>query len=230
MSKKETFWIPYADLMTVLMVIFLFISLSYMGLVQFQKNQQDEIFREYKQTKQEIYVKLNEAFKQNAAKWNLEIDRDLSIRFVNESILFDYNSDVIKPEFQAILKVFIPKYLKIVLDSAYKDKIAEVRIEGHTASSKSYMYSVGLSQRRANAVLNSFLSSSYYIRLDSKQKDRLQFWLTANGLAYGRALDETGKYVYETKKPMSVKSRRVEFKIVTTSDKLVEKVLEQINK
>ena len=47
MSKKESFWIPYADLMTVLMVIFLFISLSYMGLVQFQKKQQDKIFEEY---------------------------------------------------------------------------------------------------------------------------------------------------------------------------------------
>ena len=63
MSKKESFWIPYADLMTVLMVIFLFISLSYMGLVQFQKKQQDKIFEEYQQTKENLYSELRETFK-----------------------------------------------------------------------------------------------------------------------------------------------------------------------
>ena len=62
-NKKENFWIPYADLMTVLMVIFLFISLAYMGLVQIQKKQQDKIFEEYKETKENLYNELKETFK-----------------------------------------------------------------------------------------------------------------------------------------------------------------------
>ncbi len=32
--KKESHWIPLVDIMTVLMVIFLFMSISYMALVQ----------------------------------------------------------------------------------------------------------------------------------------------------------------------------------------------------
>ena len=62
-SKKENFWIPYADLMTVLMIIFLFISLAYMGLVQFQKREQDKIFEEYKLTKENLYKELEQAYK-----------------------------------------------------------------------------------------------------------------------------------------------------------------------
>lgn len=230
MSKKETFWIPYADLMTVLMVIFLFISLSYMGLVQFQKNQQDDIFKEYKQTKGQIYNELKKTFEKDIKKWDIEIDKDLSIRFVNERILFDFNSARIKPEFQQILSEFIPKYLSIILNPKYHDKISEIRIEGHTAAASSYIYSVELSQKRSNTVLNTFLNHAFYKNLSTSQKDRLQFWLTSNGLAYGRALDNNGDYIFDTNGVMSIKSRRVEFRIVTTSDKLVEKVLEQLNK
>ena len=40
-NKKDNFWIPYADLMTVLMVVFLFISIAYMGLLQIDKNKKE---------------------------------------------------------------------------------------------------------------------------------------------------------------------------------------------
>lgn len=45
-----------------------------MGLVQFQKNQQDEIFEEYKQTKKALYTELDSTFKDNFKLWNVEID------------------------------------------------------------------------------------------------------------------------------------------------------------
>ena len=89
MSKKDSFWIPYADLMTVLMVIFLFISLAYMGLVQFQKKEQDKIFEEYKLTKENLLKELQQTFEQDKKRWNLELDDDLSIKFTNPQVLFD---------------------------------------------------------------------------------------------------------------------------------------------
>ena len=104
MNKKESFWIPYADLMTVLMVIFLFISLSYMGLVQYQKKQQDKIFEEYKQTKENLYKQLRETFKDDFKRWDLEIDKDLSIKFTNPNVLFQSGKSDITPIFQEILK------------------------------------------------------------------------------------------------------------------------------
>jgi outer membrane protein OmpA-like peptidoglycan-associated protein len=234
---KDSFWIPYADLMTVLMVIFLFISLSYMGLVQFQKKQQDKIFEEYKQTKENLYIELRETFKNDFEKWSLELDKDLSIKFTNPNVLFQSGKSDITPVFRQILSEFFPKYLSVITQGKYKDKIAEIRIEGHTddmpihRTNDPYIDNVQLSQERSRNVLKFLRSLQSYKKLPSETEQLLQFWLTANGLSYGRTLDSNKELSYISKNPSdNEKSRRVEFKIVTTSEILVKKVIEQLNK
>jgi outer membrane protein OmpA-like peptidoglycan-associated protein len=236
-NRKDSFWIPYADLMTVLMVIFLFISLAYMGLVQFQKKQQDKIFEEYRETKENLYNELKETFKQDFQKWNLELDKDLSIKFTNPNVLFESGSSDITPIFQQILSAFFPKYLRVIMQDKYKDKIAEIRIEGHTddapihASNDPYIDNVQLSQNRSRNVLRYLRGLPSYGQLSTEKEQLLQFWLTANGLSYGRTLDKDKRLTFMSKKPVDkVKSRRVEFRIVTTSELLVQKVIEQLNK
>jgi len=236
MSKKESFWIPYADLMTVLMVIFLFISLSYMGLVQFQKKQQDKIFEEYKQTKENLYNELRETFKNDFQKWDLELDKDLSIKFTNPNVLFQSGKSDITIVFQQILSEFLPKYLSVITQEKYKDKIAEVRIEGHTddvpihRTNDPYIDNVQLSQDRSRNVLQFLRSLPSYRNLPNEREQLLQFWLTANGLSYGRTLDSNKELSYISHKPIDKEnSRRVEFRIVTTSEILVEQVIKQLN-
>ena len=235
--KKESFWIPYADLMTVFMVIFLFISLAYMGLVQYQKKEQDKIFEEYKKTKENLYSELNEAFYKDSAKWNLELDKDLSIRFTNPNVLFQSGSSVITPVFQNILTEFFPKYLNVIMQEKYRDKIAEIRIEGHTddvaihKTSDTYIDNIQLSQDRSRNVLQYLRSLNFYKNLPVDKEQLLQFLFTANGLSYGRTLDINKQLTYISKKQIDKeKSRRVEFRIVTTSELLVQKVIDQLNK
>jgi outer membrane protein OmpA-like peptidoglycan-associated protein len=237
MRKKESFWIPYADLMTVLMVIFLFISLAYMGLVQYQKKQQDKIFEEYRETKESLYSELKETFKDDFQKWSLELDKDLSIKFTNPSVLFQSGSSEITLIFQQILNNFFPKYLGVIMKEKYKDKIAEIRIEGHTddvpthKTNDPYIDNIQLSQDRSRNVLQFLRSLSSYQGLPSDKVQLLQFWLTANGLSYGRTLDKNKQLTYISKAAIDrEKSRRVEFRIVTTSEILVQKVIEQLNK
>lgn len=237
MSKKESFWIPYADLMTVLMVIFLFISLSYMGLVQYQKKQQDKIFEEYKETKENLYNELRETFKDDFKKWNLELDKDLSIKFTNPNVLFQSGKSDITPVFQQILSDFFPKYLSVIMQDKYKEKIAEIRIEGHTddvpinKTNDPYIDNVQLSQDRSRNVLAFLRGLQSYQNLPTEKEQLLQFWLTANGLSYGRTLDSNKELTFLSNKPIDKeKSRRVEFRIVTTSEILVEQVIEQLNK
>lgn len=234
-GHKESFWIPYADLMTLLMVIFLFISLSYMGLVQFQKKQQDKIFQEYKETKENLYSELNETFKDDFQKWSLELDKDLSIKFTNPNVLFQSGSSEISPVFKQILSDFFPRYLGVILQDKYKDKISEVRIEGHTddvpvgQSNDPYMENVQLSQNRSRNVLGYVRSLASYKSLKSDKEQLLQFWLTANGLSYGRTLDSNKALTYYSRNSIDKeKSRRVEFRIVTSSENLVQKVIEQL--
>jgi len=236
-NKKDNFWIPYADLMTVLMVIFLFISLAYMGLVQYQKRQQNKIFAEYKQTKENLYNELRETFKNDFQKWNLELDKDLSIKFTNPSVLFQSGSAEITPVFQSILTDFSPKYLSVIMQDKYKDKIAEIRIEGHTddvpihITNDPYIDNIQLSQDRSRNVLAFLRSLPCYQNLGGGKEQLLQFWLTANGLSYGRTLDGNKQLTFISKNPIDKeKSRRVEFRIVTTSEILVQKVIEQLEK
>lgn len=232
-GKKENYWIPLADLMTVLMVIFLFISISYMIDVKSKQAERDKIFEDFKETKVDLLKELQTEFKDDFRKdkWNVVLDNDLSIKFVNENVLFDYNKSNLKPEFQTILADFFPRYLNILMKPQYKDKIAEVRIEGHTDIQGDYIYNLQLSQDRTRNVMKFLLNLDYYNKLEITDQDKLRFWLTANGLSFGRTLDEDGNLTeYTNKPPDDIKCRRVEFRIVTTSDKIVEEAIKQISK
>lgn len=232
-EKKENYWIPLADLMTVLMVIFLFISISYMIDVNLKQAERNEIFKDFKNTKLNLLKELQTEFKDDFKKdkWDAIIDKDLSIKFINEEVLFDYNKSDLKPEFKNILSNFLPRYLNIILKPKYKDKIAEVRIEGHTDIRGDYIYNLKLSQDRTRNVMKFLLDLNYYKQLDDTDKDKLRFWLTANGLSFGRTLDSDGNLTEISKKlPDDNKCRRVEFRIVTTSEKIVEETIKQMGK
>jgi len=238
MSSKDNFWIPYADLMTVLMVIFLFISLAYMGIVQLQKQRQDAIFEEYKQAKESLYQDLHSTFKGDFERWNIALDRDLSIKFTNPEVLFPSGESQLTPKFKAILADFLPKYLGVVLDPRFRNKIAEIRIEGHTddvpldrSSPDPYLENVQLSQDRSRNVLAFLRSLPEYKRLPASQEALLRFWLTANGLSFGRTLDKDRHFTILSHQPIDREvSRRVEFRIVTTSEQLVEKVIQGLDR
>lgn len=236
-SKKESHWIPLADLMTVLMVIFLFMAISYMALSEKRRKDQNQIFTEYQESKNALYKELKNAFQKEFKKWDLKLDNDLSIKFTNPQVLFEMGSSKITPHFQSILQDFFPKYLKVVLQKKYADKIAEIRIEGHTdtfpigISDDPYIDNMILSQERARNVLAFLRKQNFFKSLDLNNKSRLQYWLTANGLSYGRTVDKDYKISYESKSEVdNSKSRRVEFRIVTTSELVINEALKKINK
>jgi outer membrane protein OmpA-like peptidoglycan-associated protein len=235
-SKKESHWIPLADLMTVLMVIFLFMSISYMALVEKRQKEQNRIFKDYEASKVALYNELNSAFKDDFKRWNLKLDSDLSIKFTNPQVLFSTGSSEISPYFQSILKEFLPKYLSVVLQKKYRDKIAEIRIEGHTdtlpigLTNDPYIENMRLSQDRGRNVLGYLRSQDCFTLLEPSDKERLQYWLTANGLSYGRTVDKDYKISFDSKQPIdNDKSRRVEFRIVTTSEAIINEALKKID-
>jgi outer membrane protein OmpA-like peptidoglycan-associated protein len=208
-----------------------------MGLVQFQKKEQDKIFEEYKLTKENLFKELQQTFDKDKERWNLELDDDLSIKFTNPQVLFNEGKSDVTPTFQNILKEFLPKYLSVVMQDKYKDKIAEIRIEGHTntkpinKTNDPYIDNMELSQNRARNVLGFLRQQDCFIQLESSKKVRLQYWLTANGLSYGKTIDANSNLTFSSNNAIDPnKSRRVEFRIVTTSEILVEKVIEKLKK
>jgi len=176
-------------------------------------------------TKLEIYNDLQNAFSKKYDEWGMILSKDLTIKFTDPEILFEYRSAFLKPKYREILNEFIPTYIEIINKKKYKDKIKEVRIEGHTASWPTYLYTISLSQDRSNSVLQHILNNPYYNNLEKEDQEKLRFWFTSNGLGNGRSLDESGEYTYFTENKVSIKSRRVEFKIITTSDELLEEII-----
>lgn len=234
-TKKESHWIPLADLMTVLMVIFLFMSISYMALVEKRQKEKNQLFVDYQASKVELYNELNDTFKNDFSKWSFKLDKDLSIKFTNPQVLFPTGKAEITPYFQNILVEFLPKYLSVILQDKYKDNISEIRIEGHTdtkpigLTDDPYIDNMELSQDRARNVLAFLRTQNCFINLRPTEKERLQYWITANGLSYGRTVDKDYKISFESKQLIdNDKSRRVEFRIVTTSETIIYKALKNI--
>lgn len=235
-TKKESHWIPLADLMTVLMVIFLFMSISYMALMEKRQKEQNKIITNYEASKASLYNELYKTFHNDFDKWDLKLDKDLSIKFTNPQVLFDPGSAKITPYFRSILENFLPKYLSVVLQDKYKDKIAEIRIEGHTDTTKigitndPYIDNMRLSQNRATNVLAFLRQQVCYTDLPINEKSRLRYWLTANGLSYGRTVDKNWHLTYFSNNSIdNEKSRRVEFRIITSSEDIINKITNKIN-
>ncbi len=234
--SKTNIWMSVSDLMTGLMVIFLFIAISY--IIRVDENQ--TVLKDYVDTKQQLYEALVTEFDKDKEKWDMSIGRDLTMKFQNAQVQFESGSHALAPQFKTILDDFLPRYFAILLKSDLKDRIQEIRIEGHTDNdpivsghynSNPFLGNVQLSQERAYSVLNYFYHMDSYNNYSKQEKEQLQYWLTANGLSFGRSLDNEGNLTFESKKRIDKKrSRRVEFRIVTNGDELLEEFVKQLEK
>lgn len=223
---KQNVWLSVSDLMTGLMIIFLFISIAYISKVQ--DNQ--EVLSDYVETKTRLHDKLVDKFAEDTKRWQMDIGRDLSMKFKNPTVLFESGKAELTPQFMSILDQFLPKYFDILVHDSLRDQIEEVRIEGHTdivpypqLDPDPYIANAILSQQRALNVLRYFRQMPAYKKFTKEEQNRIEFWLTANGLSYGKSLDKEGNYAFESKKqPDFAKSRRVEFRIITRGDQVLE--------
>ena len=231
---KHNVWMSVSDLMTGLMVIFLFVAIAYMSLVDENQSQ----LKNFVETKQELHDKLVDEFKGDTAKWKMSIDGDLSMKFKNPEVLFASGSSSIQPAFKEILNEFIPRYLNILLNDSLADRIKEIRIEGHTDTQTAMMYgndpfmsNIKLSQERAYSVLDYIKNMPQYNSYSDDNRKKLEYWFTANGLSYGKAVDADGGYAYKSGKAIDPdKSRRVEFRIITTGEEILENFVDSLEK
>lgn len=229
--SKHNVWMSVSDLMTGLMIIFLFIAIAYMSRVQ----QNQSVLTDYVETKQKLHDKLVKEFEGDTLKWQMAIGTDLSMKFNNPTVLFAQGSWDLTPQFKDILNEFLPRYFGILLKDSLRSNIQEIRLEGHTDNvpfpsldMDSYIANVILSQRRSLSVLKYFRNMPEYQNYTPQQKSLLEYWFTSNGLSYGKSLDDDGNYTIHSGKPINLqKSRRVEFRIITTGDEILENFVNQ---
>jgi outer membrane protein OmpA-like peptidoglycan-associated protein len=219
-AENEDYWIPLADIMTGLMLIFLLIATSFMIKVR-QENQ--ELRSKYVQNNsivmnnlmisKSLANSLNNEFGADLPIWQASFEsQNLTIRFNAPGVLFDTGQATLKPEFMQILHNFFPRYLSVLQSSPYADQIAEIRIDGYTSSiwsktvnkDAAYFLNMQLSQQRTMSVLQYV----YYMTNDDAVRQYVHNHFTANGLSSSHLI------INPDGSENSLKSQRVEFKIL----------------
>jgi len=225
--EGEESWISVSDLMAGLMMVFLFIAVIYAKDADQRAKNVSEIVTEWQDAELEIYAALEAEFRDDLVKWQASIQKEsLTIRFSSPEILFDQNSDELKPAFAQILDDFIPRYIDL-LHSRFKDQIQEVRIEGHTSSewrrdsteTEAFIGNMQLSQERTRSVLE------YSMAIHDVREMGYLPWMrktvSANGLSSARLVENNGTEDRDA-------SRRVEFTIRTKTKDALFKILDRI--
>ena len=227
-QEGESQWLPISDLMSVLMMVFLLIAISYMIKVTADQARIEEVAVTYNKLQVELYEDLRLEFEKDLQEWDAEIDKNsLSVRFKSPEILFQQGSDEISPKFKTILSDFFPRFIRILHKEEYRNDVDEIRIEGHTSTEwriktteqQAYIFNMELSQDRTRNVLDYVLS---YTALDSSLMDWTRANLTANGLSSSKVIrDENGS---ENK----LLSRRVEFRVRTNAESRITKIISEL--
>ena len=241
MAKKNdnSHYISLSDMMTGLMLVFMFVSVAFMLKIQYDSNPErikelercEQMKDQYFTKKENMYSDLKKEFDRDLKRWNAEITPDLSFKFTEKTAQFDTNEAELKEEFKEKLQEFFPRYIATIMP--YKDRIQEIRVEGHTDTTgpcdlsqeqgcvikagpyqidgpytneqKNYLYNMALSQARAKNVL------AYCLTLGGDFPYMKDF-ITANGLSYSKMLKtEEGKENLEA-------SRRVEFRVLLNAE------------
>jgi outer membrane protein OmpA-like peptidoglycan-associated protein len=234
-------WISVSDLMSGLMIIFLFVAITYLqplatkavelersntGLATAQERIR-EIVVAFNEDEARLAAELERDLARDLPRWGAELDRPtLTIRFRSPDLLFGLGDARLTPAFRRVLDEFLPRYLAIL--SANRESIEEVRIEGHTSSewrgaanpTDAFFRNMDLSQQRTRAVLEVILTSGDLAPF----RDWARSTMTANGMASARPVMRAGSANVEDPD----RSRRVEFRVVTRARERVMRVLEEV--
>lgn len=215
-SKEDNaFSLSTGDLMAGLLFIFILLLMGALLQVQEKAEQDEEIVKRYDQIKTQLYIDLQDEFKDDLSTWRASIDSTLCIRFQEPSMLFDEGDAELKIGFKIILDDFFPRYIAVLSRPQYKDNIEEVRIEGHTNSNGGYFSNMELSQNRTRTVLQYCLGL-----IPEEDIEWLRGLITANGLSSSHLILKNG---IEDKDL----SRRVEFRVRTNAEKQLEDIAEK---
>ena len=202
-------WMPVADLMSGLMLIFMVLAIVFASSVVNERSRAADACGD---ARREIRTRLAARL----AEANAVIREDGSIVFGEEETLFATGRSDPSAGLLRTLEWFVPEYIGVLGGLALDgNAVSEIRIEGHTSSewtagtgeTAAYLLNMELSQDRTRAILAEFLR----LVEDARRREWMRERLTANGLSSSNLMRRAdGTEDREA-------SRRVEFRAVLDS-------------
>lgn len=180
------------------------------------KKQQEKLDRVIG-VKSEIITAIQKEFKNSQLAIKID-DKTGAISF-DSDLLFDPDKAVLKEKSKDFLDEFLPRYFSVLMSEKYKDNVAEIVIEGHTAHYGTYMGCLELSQERALAVAKYALADDSSLN-SVTDMEVLRTIVTVNGRAwYDPAYFDDGTIDDSN-------SRRVEIKFRLKDEEMVQEMLD----
>jgi chemotaxis protein MotB len=132
----------------------------------------------------------------------INIDKISGSLRLSSNVLFDKGSATLKDGAKNQLKSNFIEYVDTLISNEnISEHIDKIIIEGHTDSDGSYLYNLGLSQKRAYAVMN------YLLTLDYIKKKNIKTKLVASGRSYLDAINIDGVENKDASRRIEVKFR-----------------------
>ena len=238
-GEGSSYDLSISDLMAALCCVFVIFTIG----VTTSLKEKNMAANQYNETKVYIYNEINDAMKDTFKECNATFEREtLTLKF-SAADAFKDDDSTLKEKFKTNLSKIFPKLIYLLYKSPKRGDIEEIRIEGFTASDSrlgkneqgddDYIAGIKLSQDRSKNVLIYCLGTNYLKDIPADEQDEYREWvrthISASGYSFSRAYwtyDSDGEIKrndYGVKEMDKAKTRRVEFRIRTNADKVIEK-------
>lgn len=197
---EKPFWISFADLMTALMVLFLFVmSVALLAVTKTVT----EVERKKAEREQQIEKLLSRLEDTTAKYLGVHIDKSRAVIDFGDRARFDSGSSKLSPEQGRYLREYAPAVLEIARDELGQQWLKRIVVEGFADQSGDYLLNLNLSLQRGQRVLCALLAPGAGDEAHLSDPDRSQV----------RDLFLVGGYSFNSAKATPEESRRIELRL-----------------
>ena len=229
-DSETSIWISTTDLMSGMLVVFLFIAVLSTQGIQKVADASEEA---EKQLEQNIAMEFTEE-EQREYHMNADNEGVGYASFPDGGTQFEAGSAALTPEFAEKLRSYLPRYVRAIRKSdptpENTDNIQEIRIEGHTSSEwfgetghDAYIKNMALSQARTRTIIEFAISLP---ELSDEDKEYITRKMTANGLSSSKLIYKDEAKTIEDE----VASRRIEFRTVANDEQTLKKMIKELGR
>lgn len=199
-EAEKPFWISFADLMTALMVLFLFVMSVALLAVTRTVTEAERKKAEREQQIEELLSRLQEA----TAKYpGIRVDKSRAVIDFGDRARFDTGSSQLSAGQGRYLREYVPAVLEIARDDLGRKWLKRIVVEGFADLRGDYLLNLNLSLQRSQRVLCALLAPG------SGEPSHL----TVSDLAQVRDLFLVGGYSFNSAKASLEESRRIELRL-----------------